>query len=829
MNNYKKLRLIVIPALMLASLAGCSGGSGESVTQNAPPDIDNGNTGVIYNGPAPATDDVLNFRVNVWDNLAGADRCGGCHVVGGESPMFVRSDDINLAYAAVNDLVNLSAPPLSTLVTQVASGHNCWRPEPSVCADIITNYIENWASASGAEATEVVLVAPPEIEVGDSKSFPSDVNDTNFASTVYPLLEEYCSSCHSEDSDTQQQPFMGSSDLDVAYQAAKNRMNIDNPPLSRLVTRLGQEFHNCWSGSCTNDAAEMQAAITAFADLIPVTEVDDTLMTSRALGLPDGIVASTGGRFDSNAIALYEFKNGSGSVAFDTSGVDPALDLNLIGNVEWIGSWGIRIIDGKAQGATSASAKIRSMIQATGEFSIEAWVVPDNVAQDGPARIVTYSGGDATRNFTLGQTTYDYNFLVRHSDADANGMPMLSTPSADEVLQATLQHVVVNFDPIDGRSIYVNGERVAQNTTQPGNLNDWDDTFALAVGSEVDNDDLWMGTMRLLAIHNRVLSAEEIFNNFEVGVGEKFFLLFGISHLVDVPEAYIVFEVQQYDNYSYLFNTPFFISLDATATIPAGLTIRGLRIGINGQEAAIGQTFANLDLTVDPSSYVAGEGFPLSGLGALVPIDKGPDDDQFFLTFDHVAGVDTEFNRIDPVPEPPAEVPADEQSDVGVRTFDEVNATLSAVSTVPSTTPAVADVFALVRQQLPTIESAEAFLSSHQSGVMQLSVAYCNALVNDNALRSAYFPGFDFSASYSAAFADDAGKDLIVLPLLSNLLANDIDLGGSSTSLSTAPAPLDSTLFLRNLIDDMSASNDTRTTVVSTCAAALGSAVMLVQ
>lgn len=826
MTNYELLKRLILPAALSTALTACSGGSGQGVEQNVPPEIDAGDTGIVYNGPAPSTDDVQNFKLNVWDNLAGSDRCGGCHIVGGESPMFVRADDINLAYAAVNDIVDLNAPVLSEMVAQVADGHNCWRPEPSVCADIVTNYIENWASASGAEATEVVLTPPPEIEVADSKSFPSDVSETNFATTVYPVLEEYCSNCHSEESDTQQQPFLGSSDLDVAYQAAKNRMNIDTPELSRLVTRLGQEFHNCWSGSCTADSQRMEDEIAAFAELIPITEVDDTLMTSRALGLPDGIIAATGGRFDSNAIALYEFKTGSGSVAFDTSGIDPALDLNIIGNVEWVGSWGIRINDGKAQGATSASAKLHSMIQSTGEFSIEAWVVPDNVAQDGPARIVTYSGGDAVRNFTLGQTTYDYNFLARHSDADANGMPMLSTPSADEILQATLQHVVANFDPIDGRSIYVNGELVASNETQPGNLNDWDDTFALAVGSEVDNDDLWMGTMRLLAIHNRVLSEEEITNNFEVGVGEKFFLLFGISHLVDIPQAYIVFEVQQFDNYSYLFNTPFFISLDDTAVIPAGLTIQGLRIGVNGQEAPVGQTFANLDLTIDPASYIAGEGYSLSGLGALVPIDKGPDDDQFFLTFDQVAGVDTEFVREENVPTPPAEIPADEQSDIGVRTFDEVNATLSAVSTVPAATPSVAAVFETVRQQLPTIESAEAFLSSHQSGVMQLSVAYCNALVSDTTLRSAYFPGFDFSASYAAAFP--ASESLIIQPLMQRLLAADIDDGSTVEPLTTSADPVETEANLSDLISQMSAS-DTRTTVVSTCAAALGSAVMLVQ
>src|SRR5690606_35858654 len=123
-----------------------------------------------------------------------------------------------------------------------------------------------------------------------------------------------------------------------------------------------------------------------------------------------------------------------------------------------------------------------------------------------------------------------------------------------------LQHVVATFDPIAGRAIYVNGELVAQSTEPGGDLNEWNDTFALALGAEVGVMEQWLGTVRLLAIHNRVLEAEQITANFEAGVGQKFFLLFGVSHLVDMPEAYVVMGVEQYDNYSYLFNSPFFIS-----------------------------------------------------------------------------------------------------------------------------------------------------------------------------------------------------------------------------------------------------------------------------
>ena len=47
-----------------------------------------------YTGPPPATADVQAFKINVWDNLKATNRCGQCHVGGGQTPQFVRQDDV---------------------------------------------------------------------------------------------------------------------------------------------------------------------------------------------------------------------------------------------------------------------------------------------------------------------------------------------------------------------------------------------------------------------------------------------------------------------------------------------------------------------------------------------------------------------------------------------------------------------------------------------------------------------------------------------------------------------------------------------------------------
>lgn len=824
-------------------LAACGGGASDSGQENErgidTTVDDDDDRGVVYTGPTPLTDDIQSFKLNVWDNLAGNDRCGACHnETVGQTPQFVRADDVNLAYEAANTIVDKSAAVLSRMVTKVAEGHNCWENNATACASTIERFIEGWAADTGASANVVVLTAPESKQPGATKNFPADASD--FESTVWALVrqdEVTCSSCHAEDgSQANQQPYFASPVLNTAYQAAKTKIDLSSAARSRLVVRLREEGHNCWEDpagiqdACTYSANQMQSAIEDFLATIPEPEgIDEDLVFSDAVVLSgdggDGIIASSGGRVESDLVALYEFKAGEGSVAFDTSGVNPSLNLNLNDGVEWVGSWGIRIIDGKAQGDTASSKKLYDLISATGEYSIEAWVIPANVSQEGPARIVTYSGGSEVRNFTLGQTLYDYNFLTRSSESDGNGMPALSTPSALESLQSTLQHVVVTFDPIEGRRIYVNGEipqdvaddSVIASDDLGGSINDWDDTFALALGNEVDNQQLWQGTIRLLAIHNRVLTQEQVTENFDAGVGQKFFLLFGVSHLIDMPEAYIVFEVEVFDDYSYLFNSPFFISLDKSAVPTSNIQIEGLRIGINGREAPIGQLFANMKQTIRAETYNSDVGVPLSPnpTGTVIGLESGADSDEFFLTFDRIG--DRTYDRPDDEV-PPAAQPSDldTQPEIGLRVFSEINATMSEVTGVLAGD--VADTYSAVIQQLPSTESADGFVAAQQSGVMQLSLAYCTALVNDDSLRSSYFPGFDFGNA--SALNDDAGRDLVILPIMNELIANQ--------SLATQPDASEMRAQLDNLIASIPDAS-VSTKVISVCSAALGSAVMLLQ
>jgi hypothetical protein len=799
--------------LLTLLLAACGGGA--STTENP---VTSGGNPPAYSGPAPATADVQAFKLNVWDNLKAGNRCGQCHVSGGQAPQFVRQDDINLAYAAANPIVNLASPRDSRMVQKVAGGHNCWLASNDACADILTTWITAWAGATaGGGVQGVVLKAPVIKDPGASKAFPG--SPALFASTVHPLLEQYCARCHVSTAAAAQSPYFASSDVDEAYAAAQVKINLDQPALSRLVVRLRQEFHNCWN-DCAANADTMEAAIAAFANQVPATQVDSSLVYSKALRLPDGIVASGGNRYTSNMIGLWEFKTGSGSIAYDTSGVEPALNLNLSGDVTWVGGWGINVRSGKAQGSTGASRKLHDLIKATGEYTIEAWVAPGNVAQE-DSRIVSYSGGTTTRNFMLGQTLYSYDFYNRSTSTDSNGDPKLTTAAADEDLQATLQHVVVTYDPVRGRRIYVNGEFTGDlDPAAGGTLGDWDDTFAFVLGNEVSGDRQFQGVFRLVAVYNRVLTEPQIQTNFQAGVGEKFYLLFSISHLVDVPQAYILLQVSQFDSYSYLFEQPTFISLDPAAT-PGSIPIAGMRIGVNGAEADVGQAYRTLDTTITDSQY-GPLGQPLANIGTVIALQKGPDADEFFLTFD-VLGTHRNV-RLDPIPLAPVP-PADVQrpADVGLRVFDELNATMAELTGIASTDPGVAATYATIKQSLPTIETVDTFVSAHPVAVAQLSIQYCNALVESSTARTAYFPGFDFNAAPATAFAP-AGRSIVLDSLLGRMLRTGV---ATEPDAAGVRADLDTLITRLAACGSSCPAGRTETIVKASCAALLGSAATL--
>jgi hypothetical protein len=334
------------------------------------------------------------------------------------------------------------------------------------------------------------------------------------------------------------------------------------------------------------------------------------------------------------------------------------------------------------------------------------------------------------------------------------------------------------------------------------------------------------------------MTQEQVTQNFDAGVGERFFLLFDISENIGAaPESsYILFEAAQYDTYAYLFDRPHFITLDGSA--PEGIPIRGLRIAMNGAEAPVGQTYATMEDMLSAAEF--GElGQPLSSMGAVLPLEKGPEDDEFFLTFDVLAG--NSFVR----PADPTLVVT--QTDrpasphIGLRTFDEINATYAEVTLVDPTTPAVDMTFQELRQSLPAVESLNTFLSSHQVAIAQLAIQYCDAMIgtaaNPGPNLASLFPGFDWNNG--GEFSTNRGG--FVDPLIDRIMGSNIgsqpvraevyeELATYQDPTSAVSPEGESLDRPDNLVDRLIAGGSTTRSIgKGVCAAMLGNAVTLIQ
>ncbi len=805
--------------LAALALGACSGGA--PTTQN--PNIQLAAAAAAYSGPAPGSADVQAFEANLWVNISPSNRCGACHKAGGQSPMFARSDDINQAYSAALTVVNLSQPETSLMVQKVGSGHNCWLASTQACADILTTWISNWAGggAGTSGGTQIQLTAPPSQTVGATKVFPTDT--TLFQSTVYPVVQQWCSRCHSDTAATPQSPYFASDNIATAYAAAQPEISLNSPPSSNFYIRLAQQSHNCWGNpvNCPASAATMLAAIQAFANGITVTPVDPSLIVSKALTLTQGTVASGANRYDAHDIAKWQFKEGTGLTAYDTSGVDPSMDLTLSGDAAWVGGWGISFTtNGRAQASTATSSKLYNKLTAAGQYSVELWVNAANVTQT-KAYVASYSGGDTLRNFTVAQNAFQYNIFNRNSNSDLNGAPTLLTNASNQLAQAALQHVVLTYDPTHGRRLYVNGVFTGDiDGSTGGTLNNWDSSFAFLLGNETSGDHPWQGVVRFAAVHDVALTLQQIQQNYAAGVGASYYLLFDISGLVSIPQSYIMFTASQYDSYSYLFDRPTFINLDPTFKPSSNIPIAGIRIGLNGVEVPVDQAYIPLSVNVNANDYSPTSGQLLSPIGTVIPLQNGPGADQFFLTFAQIGTSSHTYTDATPTPPTPVDLVA--SSEIGVRVFDEVNATMSKLSTVSPTVPAVNVTYLTVQQQLPTVFDIQSISSGAQIAGTQLAMQYCQALVNDPTLGPAFFPGFNFAAAPGTAFGSTSAMDQIVQPLINNLIGQNIATQPSASVVSNE---------LYNLISNLSTcggstcpAGRTQVITMAACAAVLSSA-----
>jgi hypothetical protein len=151
---------------------------------------------------------------------------------------------------------------------------------------------------------------------------------------------------------------------------------------------------------------------------------------------------------------------------------------------------------------------------------------------------------------------------------------------------------------------------------------------------------------------------------------------------------------------------------------------------------------------------------------------------------------------------------------------------MSEMTGVPMTDPAIVSTYDRVREQLPTVENIEGFLSSHQIGAAQLAIEYCNALVDDSAQRAAYFPGFNFAAPAAGAFDTPAERALITGPLTARAVGTGLSTQPTAAEIS---AEVDALMGRLTTCGGSCAADRTEVVVKAACAAVVGSASTLLQ
>ncbi len=225
--------------------------------------------------------------------------------------------------------------------------------------------------------------------------------------------------------------------------------------------------------------------------------------------------AADGSRVTQGLSVLYDFREESGQVIHDRSGVAPPLNLS-IGNPDAV-RWetdGLVIHRQTKIVSQRAATKIVAAVKRSGELTVEVWMQSKDLSQSGPARIVSLSGDATHRNFTLGQDRRKFDVRFRAAETSENGLPSTATP--DNHVRKSLTHVLFTRNRAGETRIYIDGDQVVRKRNA-GSLSNWDASFPLLLADEATGQRSWRGTLRLVAIYHRALTKAEVQKNFRVG------------------------------------------------------------------------------------------------------------------------------------------------------------------------------------------------------------------------------------------------------------------------------------------------------------------------
>ena len=242
-----------------------------------------------------------------------------------------------------------------------------------------------------------------------------------------------------------------------------------------------------------------------------------------------------------------------------------------------------------------------------------------------------------------------------------------------------------------------------------------------------------------------------------------------------------------------------------------------IRVAVNGVAPIASQSFRTLNTPITASRT------QLSTQCQVVPKDLGADQDTFHIFFDVLGNLSDPIADIGANPPPPPG-PAQAFPGIGIRDFAEINDTMAKLTNVGVTNPTARATYLELQQQLPGSNDVAAFVSAQQVGIARLSLEYCDQMVENAGMRTAFFgSSFPFTEPATTAFDTQAERDMIINPLVDKMFG---------TTLGNQPNQTDIRPVLNTLIDELTTgctaatcpASFTRNAVKGVCSAVLSSA-----
>ena len=172
--------------------------------------------------------------------------------------------------------------------------------------------------------------------------------------------------------------------------------------------------------------------------------------------------------------------------------------------------FGMRIANG-AFLVEGADDNLLAACKQSNQLTIEATILPENLKQQGPARIISFSSDTSTRNFTLGQQDDKLVLRLRTPQTGLSG----TNPQVDLCTLSTTEpnHIIVTYSP--GKlTCYRNGQEVLKSDLVKGDFSNWTPQHLL-FGDEWGGGRRWNGTLEGIALYSRALTSDEARTSYE--------------------------------------------------------------------------------------------------------------------------------------------------------------------------------------------------------------------------------------------------------------------------------------------------------------------------